>query len=102
MLRSSVALVVQEPVARKGAIEIVHYVVAGNLGANRCTGYGDTASIAMDQGGLGDGRVGKRERVDEQMLHLRLESVERLAHGAPCRGDYSDGVEGRRGDRADS
>src|SRR5438552_6600264 len=85
MLRSGVAFVLGKAIPRIYLIKLSHEPVAGDLRQDTGGGNGIAFAIALDQGGVGVWKPFDSQAIDEGVLRLRVQLVQRLVHGAPGR-----------------
>ena len=84
MLRRGISFVLGKAVTRVKLVQLPHDVVAGDLGQD--TGRGDrvTFAIALNQRCMRVRQPADSKPINQRMLGLGLQLVERHVHGPPC------------------
>ena len=84
---AGVALVLAEIVAGPAGVHVGHEAVAGDLGGDGGGGDGVADAVAAGDGGYGEAGFVEGEVVDEEVMGLRIESVDGSDHRQAGGGD---------------
>ena len=89
----AVAFVLAEAIFRETRAEVAHNRVARHFRDHARRGDAEAIAIAVDDRSLGQGKRKNREAVDENMLRLNGESVDRRAHRLVSRAQDVDRID---------
>lgn len=82
VLGRAVSFVTGESIVWVLPVEVLHELVAGDLGEDTGGGDAEAEGVAVDDGGVGETEVRDRQAIDEDGVGGRVQSQEGFPHGA--------------------